>query len=191
VSGSKYASRSIVLRRGGVAQDVFEPPRQQRPVHWFGDEVRGAGLEGQANGFRILVTRHHHDGHAREARHRSQAPAHLIAIHAGHVDVQQKRPPRRSPTRPRTHRCRCRMKGSADRLPRRIRQAERGRAPSSSAMTASGTLVTPVLMPWLADREPARSRAAVHAPPATRGAAHVRGPIAGEHSFSSRPICFA
>ena len=60
------------LGRGGVAQDVLEPARQQRPVDRLGDEVRGASLEGEADGFRVLMTGHHDDRDGGEARLGSQ-----------------------------------------------------------------------------------------------------------------------
>jgi hypothetical protein len=76
-------------RGGSVAQYVFEPPRQQRPVHGFGNEVRGARLEGEGNRFGILVAGHHDNGNGGEARLATQAAADFVAIHAGHVDVEQ------------------------------------------------------------------------------------------------------
>ena len=78
-----------VLGRGRVAQDVLEPARQQRPVHGLRNEVRGARLERAADRLGVLVPGDHDDRHAAKRGSRAQAPADLVAVEPGHVDVEQ------------------------------------------------------------------------------------------------------
>src|SRR5256885_15310666 len=63
------------LGGGGIAQNVLEPPRQQRPVDGLGDEIRRPRFEGAGDGGRILVAGHH-----RSEEHTSelQSPCNLV-----------------------------------------------------------------------------------------------------------------
>ena len=76
-------------RGGGIAQDVLEATRQQRPIDGLGDEVGRSGLEGAADRGGVLVARDHDDGDSCETRLGAQAPADRVAVHSRHVDVQQ------------------------------------------------------------------------------------------------------
>ena len=75
--------------RLGIAQDVFEPTRQQRPIDRLGDEIGCASLERTGDRHRIVVTRHHDDGKVYEARQRAQLSTDLVAVDPRHVHVEQ------------------------------------------------------------------------------------------------------
>ena len=180
-AGERIEVREPLDVLGGrrVAQDVFEPPRQQRPVHRLGDEVRRARFEGEADGLGVLVARHHHDRHGGEAR--------IVRAGAGrprsHPCRACRRPAarwrRRVPARPRVPSVPLSKRATQARSRRRTRRAAARPRSSSSAMIARRLSSVAALMRSLADTGPAAPRGAARARPAASCSSRARG-VAGD-----------
>ncbi len=72
-----------------AAQHVADSVHQQRPVDGLDDEVRCAGLVGPIDGPGIVAAGDHDDGQVGAAGQGADVGAGLVAVAAGHLDVEQ------------------------------------------------------------------------------------------------------
>ena len=81
--------RPLLVAESLLLQAGADAGLQQYRVQRLEEVVLGAHLDAAGDAVHLFHRRHHHDREVAEARVRGQGLQHLVAVHLGHLDVEQ------------------------------------------------------------------------------------------------------